>query len=100
MLPYYTYSSFALLDKVSYAAKYVKEYVEESKPVFSVGEYWDTCNYSSADHRLDYNQGMRALYYVLLDICDRWIKLSKVIKLKYLYYSWMRVGHSCFHGKF
>ncbi|KAG9442169.1 hypothetical protein H6P81_018023 [Aristolochia fimbriata] len=36
-----------------YAAKYVKEYVEQSKPVFSVGEYWDSCNYSSG---LDYNQ--------------------------------------------
>ncbi|KAG9458630.1 hypothetical protein H6P81_003138 [Aristolochia fimbriata] len=28
-------------------------YVEQSKPVFSVGEYWDSCNYSPG---LDYNQ--------------------------------------------
>ncbi|XP_058098409.1 probable alpha-amylase 2 isoform X2 [Magnolia sinica] len=38
-----------------YAAKFVKEYVEEAKPIFSVGEYWDTCNYT-AGPRLDYNQ--------------------------------------------
>lgn len=39
-----------------YAAKFVKEYIEESKPVFAVGEYWDSCTYSSPDYRLDYNQ--------------------------------------------
>ncbi|XP_009411975.2 probable alpha-amylase 2 [Musa acuminata AAA Group] len=39
-----------------YDPKFVKEYVEESKPVFSVGEYWDSCNYSAPDSRLDYNQ--------------------------------------------
>lgn len=39
-----------------YAPKFVKEYVEESKPIFSVGEYWDACNYSSPNYRLDYNQ--------------------------------------------
>lgn len=40
----------------SYAAKFVKEYVERSKPIFSIGEYWDTCNYTPS-YRLDYNQG-------------------------------------------
>eukprot|EP00262_Sarcandra_glabra_P006628 TRINITY_DN1898_c0_g1_i1.p1 TRINITY_DN1898_c0_g1~~TRINITY_DN1898_c0_g1_i1.p1 ORF type:complete len:418 (+),score=62.92 TRINITY_DN1898_c0_g1_i1:519-1772(+) len=39
-----------------YAAKFVKEYIEESKPIFSVGEYWDTCNYSAPSYHLDYNQ--------------------------------------------
>lgn len=39
-----------------YAAKYVKEYIEESKPIFSVGEYWDTCNYTTPSYCLDYNQ--------------------------------------------
>ncbi|XP_072987661.1 probable alpha-amylase 2 [Typha latifolia] len=39
-----------------YSAKFVKEYVEESKPIFSVGEYWDSCKYSPPEHRLDYNQ--------------------------------------------
>ncbi|URD97910.1 Alpha-amylase C-terminal beta-sheet domain [Musa troglodytarum] len=39
-----------------YDPKFVKEYVEESKPVFSVGEYWDSCNYAGPDYRLDYNQ--------------------------------------------
>ncbi|RWR90644.1 putative alpha-amylase 2 [Cinnamomum micranthum f. kanehirae] len=38
-----------------YAAKFVKEYVEQSKPIFSIGEYWDTCNYTPS-YRLDYNQ--------------------------------------------
>ncbi|KAK4348960.1 hypothetical protein RND71_031715 [Anisodus tanguticus] len=37
-----------------YASKYVKEYIEEAKPMFSVGEYWDTCNYKGS--YLDYNQ--------------------------------------------
>lgn len=37
-----------------YSAKYVKEYIEGAKPIFSVGEYWDTCNYKGT--YLDYNQ--------------------------------------------
>jgi len=56
------------LDKVSYAAKFVKEYVEESEPVFSVGEYWDDCTYSFPDYRLDYNQGNRICIMLIL-IC-------------------------------
>lgn len=37
-----------------YSAKYVKEYIEGAKPIFSVGEYWDSCNYKGT--YLDYNQ--------------------------------------------
>lgn len=37
-----------------YSSKYVKEYIEGAKPIFSVGEYWDTCNYRGS--YLDYNQ--------------------------------------------
>ncbi|KAG5250267.1 alpha-amylase [Salix suchowensis] len=37
-----------------YSPKYVKEYIEGAKPVFSVGEYWDSCNYNG--HFLEYNQ--------------------------------------------
>uniref|UniRef100_A0A803LIP7 Alpha-amylase n=1 Tax=Chenopodium quinoa TaxID=63459 RepID=A0A803LIP7_CHEQI len=37
-----------------YAAKYVKEYIEGAKPVFCVGEYWDSCNYHNG--HLAYNQ--------------------------------------------
>ncbi|XP_021756525.1 probable alpha-amylase 2 isoform X3 [Chenopodium quinoa] len=37
-----------------YAASYVKEYIEGAKPVFCVGEYWDSCNYHTG--RLAYNQ--------------------------------------------
>ncbi|XP_052488505.1 probable alpha-amylase 2 isoform X4 [Gossypium raimondii] len=37
-----------------YSAKYVKEYIEAAKPIFSVGEYWDSCNYSGSV--LEYNQ--------------------------------------------
>ncbi|KAK8647088.1 hypothetical protein V6N13_120845 [Hibiscus sabdariffa] len=37
-----------------YSAKYVKEYIEEAKPIFSVGECWDSCNYNG--YGLDYNQ--------------------------------------------
>lgn len=38
-----------------YSAKYVKEYIEGAKPIFSVGEYWDSCNYHGTG--LDHNQG-------------------------------------------
>ncbi|KAJ0087302.1 hypothetical protein Patl1_09456 [Pistacia atlantica] len=37
-----------------YSAKYVKEYIEGAKPMFCVGEYWDSCNYNGQG--LDYNQ--------------------------------------------
>ncbi|THF95992.1 hypothetical protein TEA_009395 [Camellia sinensis var. sinensis] len=37
-----------------YSANYVKEYIEGAKPVFSVGEYWDSCNYNG--QRLEFNQ--------------------------------------------
>lgn len=39
-----------------FAAKFVKEYIEAAKPMFSVGEYWDSCNYSPPSYHLDYNQ--------------------------------------------
>ncbi|CAA7403540.1 unnamed protein product [Spirodela intermedia] len=39
-----------------YSPKFVKEYVEHSKPIFSVGEYWDSCNYSQSSHSLDCDQ--------------------------------------------
>lgn len=39
----------------SYSAQYVKEYIGAAKPLFSVGECWDSCNYNG--HGLDYNQG-------------------------------------------
>ncbi|EPS66762.1 alpha-amylase, partial [Genlisea aurea] len=37
-----------------YSPKYVKEYIEGAKPIFSVGEYWDSCNYNGS--QLEYNQ--------------------------------------------
>ncbi|XP_021737128.1 probable alpha-amylase 2 [Chenopodium quinoa] len=37
-----------------YAAKYVKEYIEGAKPVFCVGEYWDSCDYHNG--HLAYDQ--------------------------------------------
>lgn len=40
----------------SYSAKYVKEYIEGAKPIFCVGEYWDSCNYNG--NGLNYNQGI------------------------------------------
>lgn len=39
-----------------YKANFVKEYIEEADPDFSVGEYWDTCNYVDNGTHLDYNQ--------------------------------------------
>ncbi|KAL6506648.1 putative alpha-amylase 2 [Orobanche hederae] len=37
-----------------YSPKYVKEYIDGSKPVFAVGEFWDSCNYKGG--YLEYNQ--------------------------------------------
>ncbi|AES70761.2 serine transhydroxymethyltransferase [Medicago truncatula] len=37
-----------------YSPKYVKEYIEGAKPLLSVGEYLDVCNYNGST--LDYNQ--------------------------------------------
>jgi hypothetical protein len=34
-----------------------KNTFEESKPLFAVGEYWDSCEYSPTDNRMRYNQG-------------------------------------------
>jgi hypothetical protein len=49
-----------------YSPKFVKEYVEESKPMFSVGEYWDSCEYT--DGTLNYNQGEKNIQYSVLVI--------------------------------
>lgn len=64
----------------SYAPKFVKEYVEEAKPIFSVGEYWDTCNYCPPDYRLDSNQGINLVIniYSRIVICSYLLaKLNK-----------------------
>lgn len=48
--------SINLINFHSYSEKYVKEYIEGAKPLLSVGEYWDSCNYNGQG--LDYNQGI------------------------------------------
>lgn len=50
------YLCYLIMLKFSYSAKYVKEYIEGARPIFSVGEYWDPCNYNN--NGLDYNQGI------------------------------------------
>lgn len=53
----------------SYSAQYVKEYIGAAKPLFSVGECWDSCNYNG--HGLDYNQGFITLLlssYTVLNV--------------------------------
>ncbi|KAH0456188.1 hypothetical protein IEQ34_014095 [Dendrobium chrysotoxum] len=57
-----------------YDANFVKEYVKQSKPIFSVGEYWDSCSYSSAS-QLDYNQGAIIVCFyskicIVFSICE------------------------------
>ncbi|KAI3875817.1 hypothetical protein MKX03_023740 [Papaver bracteatum] len=37
-----------------YAPNFAKEYIQEAKPLFSVGEYWDSCSYNGCG--LEYNQ--------------------------------------------
>lgn len=39
-----------------FAAKFVREYVEASDPMFAVGEYWVSCNYEPSSSHLAYNQ--------------------------------------------
>eukprot|EP01018_Ginkgo_biloba_P018376 Gb_04803 [translate_table: standard] len=39
-----------------FAGKFVKEYIEASEPLFTVGEYWDSCSYTPPSDHLDYNQ--------------------------------------------
>jgi hypothetical protein len=51
----------------------VKEYIEGAMPIFSVGEYWDSCNYN--DDGLDYNQGM-------VHSCLSWTKILIALSLK------------------
>jgi hypothetical protein len=44
----------------------VKEYVEESKPFFAVGEYWDSCEYSPPGYCLNYNQSKNHIHINIL----------------------------------
>lgn len=39
-----------------YDPQYVKEYIEDSRPTFAVGEYWDDCAYIPNTPRLEPNQ--------------------------------------------
>lgn len=48
-----------------YSAKFVKGYIEASKPRLAVGEYWDSCNYVGPKYTLDYNQGWFTLIFHL-----------------------------------
>lgn len=49
----------------------MKEYIGGAKPLFSVGEYWDSCNYNG--HGLDYNQGI--IYNFLEARITEWMKI-------------------------
>ncbi|KAG6542753.1 hypothetical protein Mapa_015828 [Marchantia paleacea] len=48
------YNSFRFDFAKGYSASFVKEYIDASNPIFSVGEFWDTCNYHGSS--LDYDQ--------------------------------------------
>ncbi|KAG0607025.1 hypothetical protein M758_9G186900 [Ceratodon purpureus] len=39
-----------------YSPRFVKAYIEASKPRLAVGEYWDTCKYTGPKYILDYDQ--------------------------------------------
>lgn len=62
VLIYIRFLLLSLMFKLSYSAKFVKEYIEAAKPIFSIGEYWDSCNYNGND--LDHNQG-KTMHFVL-----------------------------------
>ncbi|KAJ0969814.1 hypothetical protein J5N97_022691 [Dioscorea zingiberensis] len=73
-----------------YGAKFVKVYVEESKPLFSIGEYWDSCSYSPPTFRLDYNQDnhrQRIINWIDKDwrplCCFRFHNQGKQLKVSY-----------------
>ena len=71
----------------SYSAKYVKEYIEGAKPIFSVGEYWDSCNYNG--YGLDYNQGNALnLFFISEIICKRNLTSFSAINL-YIFIIWL-----------
>jgi len=59
----------------SYSPKYVKEYIEGAKPLLSVGEYWDTCNYNGST--LDYNQGI--LLKILIHQINEYFLVTKYV---------------------
>lgn len=67
----------------SYLAKYVKEYIEGAKPLFSVGEYWDSCNYNG--YGLDYNQGNGLDLFFIFEIIHKKI-LNSFSSIKLLIY--------------
>lgn len=67
-----------------FSPKYVKEYIEGAKPVFSVGEYWDTCNYMGSS--LDYNQGI-VLKYIFSVIKYINTLVLCILHFQYLAYS-------------
>lgn len=52
----------------------MKEYIGAAKPLFSVGECWDSCNYNG--HGLDYNQGFVALNCLTSDFSSMIVVLS------------------------
>jgi alpha-amylase len=41
-----------------YSPRFVKAYVEASKPRLAIGEYWDSCKYTGPKYILDYDQGL------------------------------------------
>jgi hypothetical protein len=56
----------------------VKEYIEEAKPLFAVGEYWDSCEYSPTDNRLSFNQGKRFVIASIL-ISDYYARMMQFL---------------------
>jgi hypothetical protein len=40
-----------------YNAKFVKVYMEASKPRLAIGEYWSTCKYVGPMYVFDFDQG-------------------------------------------
>lgn len=57
-----------------YSSKFVKGYIEASKPRLAVGEYWDTCSYVGPKYTLDYNQGWFTLiFHLTIIVFNFWI---------------------------
>jgi hypothetical protein len=77
-----------------YAPSYVLEYIENTQPTFSVGEYWDDCEYDSSFHiKGDQVQLLVCRFIWNGDYCDSYysvrpsnayIRLASELRIPYL----------------
>lgn len=76
-----------------YSSKFVKGYIEASKPRLAVGEYWDTCNYVGPKYTLDYNQGWCTLiFHLTIVVFNFWTWIISFWKGPYFHVKFSNVS--------